>query len=124
MQRVGDASRDGHVVAAAGEEVELECIVSGGNPPATARWFAGDRELRSGHTQENSRSSRDPRKWISISRLTLPVNKEDDGAILRCVAEHPALDQPLEANTELTIHCELSFLQTLRKSLLLLLLLR
>ena len=50
IQRVGDASA-GSVVARAGEEVELECAVSGGNPPSLIKWFAGDRAIDSGHRQ-------------------------------------------------------------------------
>ena len=92
MQKVGDsgpsssqsASSSESVVASAGEELELECLVSGGNPPAKIRWFAGEREVgAASHSQENSRSSADARKWISISRLRLPVSKEDNGEDVR-----------------------------------------
>ena len=48
IQRVGD-SGSGNVVARAGEEVDLECAVSGGNPPSLIKWFAGDRVIESGH---------------------------------------------------------------------------
>ena len=32
----------------------------------------------------------------SISRLMLPVSKADNGVTVRCVAEHAALEKPLE----------------------------
>ncbi len=84
-------------------------MVSGGNPPATIRWYLSDGEVSAGHSQSNSRSSQDPRKWISISRLRLPVSKSDNGAVVRCVAEHPTLDPPLSAKAALTIHCKSKF---------------
>ena len=34
------------VTASAGEEVELECIVSGGNPPAKISWLVGSKAIR------------------------------------------------------------------------------
>ena len=34
------------VTASAGEEIELECIVSGGNPPAKISWFVGSKTIR------------------------------------------------------------------------------
>ena len=104
MNRVGDEGRD--VVASAGEDVEIECIVSGGNPAAKIRWFLKDQELQTGHSQENSRSSRSSRTWLSISRLVLPVSKSDNLATVRCMAEHQTLDKPLATKTKLVIHCK------------------
>ena len=110
IQRVGDEGSE--IIASAGEELELECIVQGGNPPAKIRWFTRDREIQSGHTQENSRISSQARTWMSISRLTLPVSKEDNQADIKCEAEHPTLNAPLTADTTITIHCEFVFLPT------------
>ena len=116
---VGEASREsslGHeIVASAGEDLELECIATGGNPAPKLRWFTGDQEIIAGHTQENTRPpaldlangvGAKIRTWTSISRLVLPVNKGDNGAAVRCVAEHPALpiSRPLKAKKFLTIH--------------------
>ena len=77
----------------------------------------GDQEIHTGHTQEDSRpsllneenniiSQSKARTWTSISRLMLPVSKSDNGATVRCVAQHPALEKPLEQKTFLTIHCK------------------
>ena len=104
IQRVGDTADN--IIASAGEDLEMECIATGGNPPPTLRWYADDQEIRSGHTQENSRPGNNVRTWTSISRLTLPVSKADDGATIRCEAEHPALQEPLSARKFLTIHCK------------------
>ena len=104
IQRVGDSSD--HIIASAGDDLEMECIATGGNPPPTLRWFADNSEIRTGHTQENSRPGNSVRTWTSISRLGLPVSKSDDGATIRCEAEHPALQEPLSARKFLTIHCK------------------
>jgi len=102
IQRVGDSADN--IIASAGEDLEMECIATGGNPSPTLRWYADDQEIRSGHTQENSRPSKKARTWTSISRLMLPVSKADDGATIRCEAEHPALQEALSARKLLTIH--------------------
>jgi hypothetical protein len=70
----------------------------------------GNEAIASGHSQENKRPTENSRTWISLSRLVLPVSRDDNGATVRCEAEHPALPEPLNAlNTEakLTIHCKL-----------------
>ncbi len=110
IQRVGDDSAD--ITASAGEDLEMECISTGGNPPPKLRWYADDQEIHAGHTQEDTRPEgvlgQPPgagRTWTSISRLVLPVSKSDDGSTVRCEAEHPALSTPLSAYKLLTIHC-------------------
>lgn len=109
VQRVGDATND--IVAAAGEDLELECIATGGNPPAKLAWYANGQEITSGHVQEDKRQGESQRTWTSFSRLTLPVSKEDNGASISCVATHPALSKPLSAQKSLTIHCKYHGLQ-------------
>ena len=104
----------GEVVAAAGEDLELECISTGANPAPILKWYmitrAGQMEEVPGarHSQENTRPSPEARTWTSISRLNLPVSKEDNGAKIKCLAEHEALTAPLDSITDLTIHCELN----------------
>eukprot|EP00095_Tigriopus_kingsejongensis_P003091 maker-scaffold1368_size45390-snap-gene-0.5 protein:Tk03091 transcript:maker-scaffold1368_size45390-snap-gene-0.5-mRNA-1 annotation:"kin of irre-like protein 2" len=102
IQRVGDEGKE--VIASAGEELELECVVSGGNPPSKIHWLGRDGAIQTGHTQENSRISPEARTWISVSRLTLPVSKSDNGAVIKCVADHPTLSTPMSAQTPVTIH--------------------
>ena len=97
----------GEITAKAGEMLELECIVSGGNPAAKIRWFSRDQEIKVGHEQENIRTRPNARTWRSVSRLTLPVSKSDNGVNVRCMAEHPTLDMPMSARRRLTIHCKL-----------------
>ena len=106
IQRVGDATQE--ITAAAGEDLELECIATGANPPPTLSWFANDQLIASGHIQENKRQGENERTWASFSRLTLPVSKEDNKANVKCVVTHPALseDQELSNEKQLTIHCK------------------
>lgn len=106
IQRSSGDSASEPITAKAGEDVELECIVTGGNPPATIRWFAKDQEILTGHRQENSRSASNSRVWVSISKLVLPVSKTDNGVAIRCMAEHPTLDMPMSARTSLVIQCK------------------
>jgi len=102
IQRVGDATKE--IIAAAGEDLELECIATGANPPAILSWYANGQAIASGHVQENKRQGDNERIWTSFSRLTLPVSKEDNGAEVKCVVTHPALDEPIFAEKPLTIH--------------------
>ena len=53
IQRVGDATSE--IIAAAGEDLELECIATGANPPPTLAWFANGQAIATGHSQENKR---------------------------------------------------------------------
>ena len=52
VQRVNGQQNNGKggdqrtVTASAGAEVELECIVSGGNPPAKISWLVGSKTIR------------------------------------------------------------------------------
>lgn len=111
IQRVGDDASPSEITAAAGEDLELECIATGANPPAKLKWFMGNEEIASGHSQENKRPTENSRTWISLSRLVLPVSRDDNGATVRCEAEHPALEVKVTLNTEskLIIHCKLTY---------------
>ncbi|TRY72567.1 hypothetical protein TCAL_06515 [Tigriopus californicus] len=102
IQRVGEEGKE--IIDSAGEELELECVVSGGNPPVKIRWFENDDEIQTGHTQENSRISGQSRTWISVSRLNLPVSKSDDGAFIKCLANHPTTPEPMSVQTCITIY--------------------
>lgn len=48
IQRVGDDASPVEITAAAGEDLELECIATGANPPAKLKWFMGTEEITSG----------------------------------------------------------------------------
>lgn len=112
IQRVGDAGKD--IIAAAGEDLELECIAQGSNPPSKLTWFASGKEIPNGHIQEDEKDSKGT--YTSFSRLTLPVSKEDNRAEIKCKATHPALENPITAVKPLTIHCKFSSSIYLAKS--------
>ena len=62
-------------------------------------------EIPNGHRQDNRRSD-NARTWTSISRLNLPISKDDNKGKIKCIAEHPALKENLAAETSLIIHCK------------------
>ena len=85
----------------AGDELNLECLSVGGNPAPTLYWYIGDKIMPSKQTQENLKS--DSGSWKSVSRLHLPVSREDNLAKVRCEASHDALDANLETSRTLDI---------------------
>jgi hypothetical protein len=91
---------DNAVTAAAGTELELECIARGGNPAPRLTWFVGGVEIAGTVAQEDRRVGR---TWSSRSRLRLPVSRADLGGQVRCEADHDALDSPLLARVSLNI---------------------
>jgi hypothetical protein len=70
----------------------------GGNPAPRLVWFLGERRLEGKLEQEQ--------EGRTLSRLRLPVSREDDGRILKCEARHEALTESLRAEAPLTIQCE------------------
>ncbi len=61
-------------------------------------WLLGERRLEGKLEQEQ--------EGRTLSRLRLPVSREDDGRILKCEARHEALTESLRAEAPLTIQCE------------------
>lgn len=45
-------------------------------------------EVTPARSQTNSTELDNPRTWVAISLLELPISKEDHGRTLRCVALH------------------------------------
>ena len=90
------------VSGVAGEEVEVECVVEGGNPSPNLHWYLGRRRLGADTVME------DQRQGSVSSRLVLRVEKENSGQPLRCVVEHSALQTDMEASALLDIHCKWS----------------
>ena len=85
----------------AGDELNLECVSVGGNPAPTLYWYIGDKIMPSKQTQENLKS--DSGSWKSVSRLNLPVSRDDNLAKVRCEASHDALEANLETSRTLDI---------------------
>jgi len=105
FHRIGDNHDAREVIASAGEDLEVECVSTGGNPPPEMEWYVGDQRVTSGHRQEDERTD-DARTWTSVSRLLLPLSKTDNDASVRCVVKHPAIVKPLEERKRLIVHCK------------------
>ena len=58
-------------MAVAGEELEVVCRASGGNPPPAIRWMVGKRE------KEGAKEDIDMETEMTVSRLMLPVMKTE-----------------------------------------------
>ena len=91
------------VSAVAGQEVEVECVVEGGNPSPNLHWYLGRRRLGAATLLE------DQRQGSVTSRLRLRVEKESARQSVRCVVEHSALKSDMEASALLDIQCESIF---------------
>jgi hypothetical protein len=76
------------VSARAGESVSLECVSEGANPAPRLSWRLRGTPLQPAHQQHNERSAAG--LWRSVSRLSLPVSREDHGYEVTCEVEHPA----------------------------------
>ncbi|XP_041728658.1 cell adhesion molecule 1-like isoform X1 [Coregonus clupeaformis] len=74
-------------VVSEGNETELTCTAMGSKPAASIRWMKGEQELTGEMTMDETYD----RMFTVTSRLRLIVSKEDDGAPVSCIIEHPAV---------------------------------
>ena len=63
-------------------------------------WYLDATEIEGGLESENQE------KQTVTSIIHIPVRKEDQQKIIRCVVEHEALQTEMEAATELDIQCK------------------
>ena len=105
MRLPGDSSPfSGSLVATSGSEVEVECAAPGGNPPPGLQWYIGGKRWE---TEGDRRTEElDLRSGLTVSSLTLPVSRADNGKEIRCEVIHEALTTILEVSTALDIQCE------------------
>jgi hypothetical protein len=83
----------------AGSLQRLTCVVNGGNPPPTLKWFVGDDEIKSGIASVSGQ--------VVSSELSIVAKDSDNGAEYRCEASNSATgDSPLTASVHLTVHCK------------------
>lgn len=84
----------------AGTLQRLTCVVNGGNPIPTLKWFVRDDEIKTGATVTTNGN-------IVSSELAVVTKDSDNGAEYRCQANNSATeDTPLTASIRLTVHCE------------------
>jgi len=102
VRKMGDSSSGSDVISgSAGDELSLECVSNGGNPAPTLKWMLRGQELRTQEVQEDLRQTSG--RWTSISRLRLPVNRDDNLATVYCQVFHDALEDGLASDISLNI---------------------
>ncbi|XP_016887744.1 cell adhesion molecule 1-like isoform X2 [Cynoglossus semilaevis] len=76
-------------VVSEGNETELTCMAVGSKPAASIRWIKGDEELIGETTFEEMSD----RTFTVTSSVKFPVTKEDDGVLVDCIVDHPAVKE-------------------------------
>lgn len=90
--------------------------IFGGN----VRRYVGETEVRTLRPQVNSTEIDNPRTWATYSICEIMAERSRYGQPIRCVAIHPAYDNPtMSSSTEVRfdVRCEYALLITLRYSL-------
>ncbi|XP_035207453.1 nephrin-like [Stegodyphus dumicola] len=77
----------------AGDELRLNCETSGSRPPAKISWWLDNKRIQSG--KESIPNSRN----ITYSSLTLRPGVDDNGKMVVCKAENPALQHAVMQDT-------------------------
>ena len=85
----------------AGDDLALECVARGGNPAPTLQWRLKGEEVMSREVQEDHRGQ--DGRWESVSRLVLPVSREDNRGQVECIVTHPALEKNIARSVTLNI---------------------
>ena len=105
VRKPGDSAVGGSEVVSgsAGDSLVLECEARGGNPAPELRWSLGGEEVMAREAQQDKRG--EDGRWESVSRLVLPVSREDNRAVVECKVAHPALEKAISRTTVLNIFC-------------------
>ena len=97
----GDSSPfTGPLVATSGSEVEVECSAQGGNPPPGLQWYLA------GQRWEGSTEAINQETGVTVSTVSLPVEKLDHKKEIRCEVVHEALRENLDITTHLDVQCK------------------
>jgi len=85
----------------AGQEAVLECRTDGARPPASLSW-QGVQDLQQAvvDTQENLE---DDVTFSVVSQLKILPRPRDDKTNIRCVVEHPSLEEPLDQSQTIDV---------------------
>ncbi|XP_071862297.1 kin of IRRE-like protein 3 [Bombus fervidus] len=90
-----------NVTARAGEIATLTCRARYGNPSPLIKWYVGETEVRTLRPQVNSTEIDNPRTWATYSICEIMAERSRYGQPIRCVAIHPAYDNPtMSSSTE------------------------
>ncbi|XP_071033776.1 nephrin isoform X1 [Parasteatoda tepidariorum] len=79
-----------------GELQTFNCVSLGGNPPASLKWFRGDREVRLHPWRHISTPTVKTGSGVS-SELVIRVDPSDNGMLYKCEANNTATQLPLVA---------------------------
>ena len=89
------------ITGRAGNQLHLECVSTGGNPAPTLTWYLAGKPLTAQQAQENIRSGEGT--WKAVSKVSLPVSRDDHKSEIRCEAQHEALIENLVTYSQLDI---------------------
>ncbi|XP_020280127.1 fasciclin-3 isoform X2 [Pseudomyrmex gracilis] len=81
-----------------GEKVEITCSASDGRPAANVTLFLDDEPIGYDVYEANMKDNS-----LAIQNASRSLDWKDNGKMLRCVANHIALDKPLESTLELNV---------------------
>jgi hypothetical protein len=103
LRKTGEQTVTGSTVVSgsAGDDLALECVASGGNPAPSLQWRLRGEEVMAREVQQDRRGA--DGRWESVSRLVLPVSREDNRGEVECVVTHPALDSDITESVTLNI---------------------
>ncbi|XP_063600030.1 hemicentin-2-like [Penaeus indicus] len=82
----------------AGQEYEVTCEVIGARPPPTITWWQGARQVLHAALETSEDGN------LTSSHLTLTPRPEDDGKVLKCVAESYVTNTVMHDSWTITVH--------------------
>ncbi|XP_037954318.1 synaptogenesis protein syg-1-like [Teleopsis dalmanni] len=77
-----------NITVDSGAVATVKCVSHYGNPPATLKWYLGDKEIAPIHPQTNNTEPDNTRTWSATSVVQISAMRERHGDILRCLAFH------------------------------------
>ncbi|KFM61675.1 Nephrin, partial [Stegodyphus mimosarum] len=86
-----------------GELKTFNCVALGGNPPATLKWYRGDREVRYHPWRHISTPTIKTGSGVS-SELVIRVEPSDNGMVYKCEANNTATQMPLVAFVKVVVY--------------------
>ncbi|KAK2709999.1 hemicentin-2-like isoform X1 [Artemia franciscana] len=101
-----NSSKDSTAIVTVNSETKnrIKCISEEGNPPPSLLWFLGNQQIDSAYDQSDDPLDGLSKGWRSILELDYTFRKDDNGKMLRCVANHEALtEKTLEAKAMLNV---------------------
>lgn len=92
-------------VATEGRPLELACTSTGGSPDPIVRWY---REGVRDPIESITRISTSNKETVTSAVLQVTPNREDDGAVYRCVVWNRAMAEStkFETRTTLSVNCK------------------